>query len=797
MVRRAGGPPRGRRTVPFSGACRLPVAGEKPTLFWRRRPGGAAHFLSMVSGQAVLFSSAPLFPYVKSSAHRLLLLLVALCGAPHGRAAEPVSFRTDVMAIVSKAGCNLGGCHGNATGKGGLKLSLRGQDPDLDWLALTREQSGRRVNFLEPEKSLLLLKATAAVAHEGGQRFAPQSAEYETVLRWLRDGAPDSGSDGPRLARLEVSPIERILVEPHGEVQLNAVATFADGTRRDITRLAVYEPNNDGVRVSPGGLVAREKLGETTVLVRYLDQQVAVHLAFVPARPGFVWQEPPAANFVDEHVFRKLRTLRMNPSALCSDEVFLRRAFLDLLGVIPTADEARAFLEDSAPGKRARLVERLLEREEFADFWALKWADLLKIEERQLDKEGMRVFHAWIRQSIRENKPLDQFARELIAARGSTFKNPPANWWRANRDPVTRAENTAQVFLGTRLNCAQCHNHPFERWTQDDYYDWTTLFARIDYKLSDAKRTDKNDKQEFRGDQTVFLKPAGVVMNPRTGQAAVARFLGGEAPRVEGGRDELVVLGEWLSRSPMFVRMQVNRVWLHLMGRGLVDPADDFRASNPPSHPGLLDELARDFAGNGYDLRRLIRTVMASRAYQLAAEPNDTNREDETNHSRAIVRRLTAEQLIDSVSAALAAPLPIEGFPSGTRLAQVPEGRKHYRPIKSDLDRFSTTFGKPPRLIASDCERSNDTALPQAFQLISGPLVQELLTRSGNRLDGVAAMQDLDLIDELFWSVLSRPPTTREIDRTGTHLANAADRRRALEDIAWALLNSKEFLFRR
>ncbi len=728
---------------------------------------------------------------------RILCAAVLLASVTAMRADE-VLFRREAMAVISKAGCNAGGCHGNATGKGGLKLSLRGQDPDLDWLALTREQGGRRVNLLQPEQSLLLLKATAALAHEGGQRFAVGAQQYEILLRWIRDGAADSGATAPKLVKLDVSAPPSVLVEPATEVKLRAVAVFADGTERDVTSLAVYEPNNFTAKVSADGLVTREKAGETTVLVRYLDQQVAVPFAFVPARPDFMWSEPAAANFIDEQVFRKLRTLRMNPSELCSDTVYLRRAYLDLLGLVPTAETARVFAANPAPDKRAKLVDALLERGEFADFWALKWADLLKIEQRQLDYDGMKVFHGWIRESIAQNKPLDQFARELIAARGSTLQNPPANWWRANRDPVTRAENTARVFLGTQLNCAQCHNHPFERWTQDDYYNWAALFARLDYKLSGEKPKDENDQKEFRGDQTVLIKASASITNARTGEAAQPRFLGGESPQVSKDRDELLAVADWLPRNPMFARTQVNRVWFHLMGRGLVDPVDDFRASNPPSHPALLDALAKDFAANGYDLRRLIRTITSSRTYQLAAAPNATNVDDETNLSHAIVRRLTAEQMLDSISKVLATPLPLDGADTGTRLAQLAEGRKHYKPKKNDVDHFVTAFGKPPRLIASDCERSNETAMPQVFQLISGPLIQQLLTRKGNVLGTLVASgkPDAEIVEALFQAALSRPPSAAELARSTALLATSENRRRAGEDLAWALLNSKEFVFR-
>ncbi len=574
----------------------------------------------------------------------LLLLALPACGSV-ASGAEPIAFRREVMAVISKAGCNLGACHGNGNGKGGLKLSLRGQDPDLDWLALTRDQGGRRVNVVEPEKSLLLLKATAGVAHEGGKRFAAGSPEYQVMLEWLQSGATDSAPSAGKLKKLTVTPRDRILIAPATEVQLSAIATFADGAERDVTRFAVFEPNNQAAQVTPDGLVkpgspAKPRCSCATSISKSPCTSPSCPRA--RASRGKTSRPPTSSTSRSSPNSAALRT---NPSELCNDEVFLRRAFLDLLGLVPTAEEARAFLADPAPDKRAQLVEHLLQREEFADFWALKWADLLKIEERQLDKEGMQRFPRLDPRKPCAKTPLDEFARDIIAARGSTFQNPPANWWRANRDPVTRAENTARVFLGTQLNCAQCHNHPFERWTQDDYYNWTALFARVDYKLSDQKGTDKNDKQEFSGDQTVLIKASGSVINPRTGDKAAPRFLGGETPQITKDRDELLALADWLVKSPMFARTQVNRIWFHLLGRGLVDPVDDFRASNPPSHPELLELLAKDFAGHNFDLRHLISTITASRTYQLSAVPNETNGDDETNFSRALVRRLTAEQL--------------------------------------------------------------------------------------------------------------------------------------------------------
>src|SRR5216117_1025765 len=505
-----------------------------------------------------------------------------------------VSFRNDVMAVLSKAGCNAGTCHGNKNGKGGFKLSLRGQDPDIDYLTLTRDSLARRINPLEPEESLMLLKPNTQVAHEGGLRFKKGSEEYEILRRWIADGMPNDVASAPKLEHIEVAPRENVSVEPAREVQLRVRARFSDGSSRDVTSLAVYEPANGLAKVSHDGLVERQGMGETTVLVRYLHCQEPVRLIFVPARPNFVWQQQPADNYIDEHIFATLRTLRMNPSRLCSDEVFLRRAYLDLLGILPTADEAHAFVSDdtvaraarkvrptqewshrdqeptpnpstrgeraSGPAdpfpvlgggrgglldrrnpspaeisagslhrrlqKRARLIDRLLERPEFADFWALKWADLLRVEAHSLDKKGVQNFHHWIRESIAVNKPLDQFVRELITARGSTYSSPAANFYRPNRDPATRAKAAAQVFLGTRLQCAECHNHPFDRWTQDDYYDWADLFARVKYKVIENKREISSDEHEWNGEQIVFVARQGSVKNLRTGKEAQPRFLG-------------------------------------------------------------------------------------------------------------------------------------------------------------------------------------------------------------------------------------------------------------------------------
>jgi len=716
--------------------------------------------------------------------------------------AEDVSFRNDVMAVLSKAGCNTGPCHGNANGKAGFKLSLRGESAELDYTTLVLEQFGRRIDLIEPEQSLILAKPTTQLAHEGGRRFQTTSREYEILRRWIAEGAPDDAAKAPRLEHISVNVTEAVLLEPESDVQLKVEAHFANGIRRDVTELAVYEPAHPIVNISAGGLVRREQFGETTVLVRYLAQQVPVRVLFVPARPDFAWADPPSRNEIDRQIFAKLRRLRMNPSDLCDDSAFVRRVHLDLLGNIPTAEEARSFVYDPAPDKRARLIDRLLERPEFANFWALKWSDLLRNEERLLDRKGVEAFHRWVRQSFLERKPLDQFAREIIAARGSTYEHPEANFYRANRNAVARGEAAAQLFLGTRVQCAQCHNHPFDRWSQDDYYDWMSVFARVNYKVLENRRRDENDSHEFKGEQVVFMASKGEVKNPRLGQAAKPRFLG-ETERVDASqRDELQQLAEWTTSpaNPFFSKVQANRIWFHLMGRGLVDPIDDFRASNPASHPELLEALAADLADHGFDLRALIRSIMNSRTYQLASTPNPTNLEDEINYARALPRRLTAEQLLDAQSAATSVPLAFTGYPSGTRAVQMagalPERKRDQR--KTELDQFLAEFGKPQRLIPSECERSSEPTMGQAFQMMSGPVTSQLIASKENRLDRMLnrKLPPAEMISELFWATLSRPPNATELERCVQALTTADEMRPALEDLLWALLNSKEFLFR-
>lgn len=734
-----------------------------------------------------------------------LLLGHAAHGAepPKVDAAAPAipSFDRDVMAVLSKAGCNMGVCHGNQNGKGGFKLSLRGEDASFDYLALTRDQLGRRADPLTPAHSLLLRKPILDVPHEGGLRLKRDSLEYQILHNWIAAGLP-RGDRQTKLVELSVSPRSVVAVEPAVEAQLQVLAKFSDGSTRDVTRLAVYEPVSRLAIVDASGHVTSGGPGETTILVRYLHQQLAVPIAWVPARADFAWQETPAENPIDRCIEEKLKSLRILPAPLCDDRVFLRRAYYDLLGSPPTADEARTFLANTDADKRAKLVDELLARPEFADYWAMKWADLLKNEERVLDRKGVQAFQAWIRTSIATNKPVDEFCRELIAARGSTYTSPAANYYRANRDPLTRAEATAQLFLGTRLQCARCHNHPFERWTQDDYYNWASFFARVDYKVLENRRGDKNDKHEFDGEQIVWLPPSGEVKNPRTEQNAVPRFLGDAGPSAEALGDRLQTLADWVTDAdnPLFARVQANRIWFHLMGRGVVEPIDDFRSTNLPANPALLDHLTTSFVASKFDLKRLIREIMTSRAYQRSTETNATNASDEANFARATIRRLPAEPLLDAMHLVCDVPTRFKGYPVGVKATQIPGvqvGRDRGLELSPD-DRFLRVFGKPPRLLTCECERSTDSTLVQSFDLISGEMLNGLLTTPNNRLGRMieANLTPEEIVTELCWWTINRAPTPSEMSAGLEIISDARNQRQAVEDLAWALINAKEFVFR-
>lgn len=726
------------------------------------------------------------------------------------QAADHVSFERDVMAVLSKSGCNMGACHGNQNGKGGFKLSLRGQDPEFDFLILTRDFQGRRANSIEPDQSLLLQKPLMTVAHEGGARFSRDSIEYQILYDWLASGSLQDAAQTPRLKELNVSPAESVLHAPQTEIALKAVATFSDGATREVTRLCVFESSVPSVTISPAGIVHREGSGEATIVVRYLHLQQPVRLAWLASGDQFKWKGPEPSNLVDQAVFAKLQRLQINPSVNCDDTTFLRRASLDLTGSIPSRSQAQDFLNQSSGNKREELVERLLNSREFADWWALKWADMLRNEEKTIDRKGVQNFHAWIRESVAQDKPLNLFVKELVGSRGSSYLQPASNYYRALRDPLSRAEATAQLFLGIRLQCAKCHNHPFDKWTQDDYYSWGNLFSRVDYKILENNRRDDNDSHEFDGEQIILMSSEGDLNDPRTKKPRAPRFLGESSP-LSAEADRLEALADWLTQplNRQFARAMVNRVWAQVMGRGIVEPIDDFRATNPPVNPELLETLTSDFIANRYSLKHLLRMIVNSRTYQLASIPNDSNRDDETNFSRSQVRRLTAEQLLDAMADVTGGEFTFSGYPGHWTAKELPgvftvrardRSRSRQAGNRNLGDRFLTVFGKPQRLQSCECERVAESTLSQAFQLVSGELMNELLTSPDNRLRELSSLNAnpsrTEAIAELFWSALSRAPTVAESDGVLRLLETSTNPRQTWEDVLWGLLNSDEFLLR-
>jgi hypothetical protein len=692
-----------------------------------------------------------------------------------------VEFLNHVVASLAKGSCSMGACHGSPSGKNGFRLSLRGYDPVLDFESLTRDILNRRTNRMAADESLLLRKPVGKVPHEGGIRLTATALPYQLIRDWIRDGLQADPPNTPQLARLQVLPERRSLTEPARQQQLVALAHMSDGSVRDVTPLAVYSSSNEDVaKVGNNGLVECSQTGEAAILVRYLDQIVTTHVTHLKVQPDFVWSNPPENNFIDKHVFAKLKLLHILPSGVCSDDEFIRRASLDVCGVLPTAAEVRAFLADNDLNKRARLIDRLLERPEYLDFWTLKWSDVLRSNRKTMQVKGIYTFQEWIRDSLAQNKPFDQFVRELLTADGSAFKNPAANYYRVARDPQNCVETTAQLFMGIRIQCAKCHNHPFERWTQNDYYGLAAFFSRVKHKPGiDAT------------DEVVFVDRAGEVTQPRTGQQMAPKYLGGEVANATGP-DRRVALAQWLTSgsNSFFAKATVNRIWYHVMGRGIIDPPDDVRDSNPASNEELLAELTRDFVAHGFDVKYLIRTVMNSRAYQLSAETNQWNKDDVAYFSHAQTRLLTAEQLLDAICTSTALPEKFAGLPAGFRATQLPDPE-----IKHP---FLVTFGQPSRELACECERESDSSLSQALQMINGPLIAGKLRDPNNRIGQLLAAKksDAEITEELYLTTLSRPPRTTEIEAINKHIAAGPDRRKALEDVHWALLNSKEFLFR-
>ncbi len=699
------------------------------------------------------------------------------------RTAEPapVSFQTEVLAALTKTGCNSGACHGSPSGKGGFRLSLRGYDPVLDIHTLRTEYFGRRTNVMDPDSSLILKKPLMQVAHGGGQRLHSGDAPHRVLRQWVAEGLRLDPDDAAELLEVRIAPGKRLFEDGADRQQLVVMGTFSDGSVRDITALTDFSSSNESVaKVNADGLVEKQGRGEAAILARYLAKMDTSYLTFLDDIPGFAWNDPPEANFIDLLIDEKLEQLRILPSGRCTDDEFIRRAYLDTTGRLPSVAETESFLADTSEDKRSRLIEQLVETTDHASFWGLRWADVLRTTSSKLKPAGVAKFNRWIYEGILADMPMDEFARELLTASGSVFENPAANYWRASREPTDATETTAQLFLGIRIQCAKCHNHPFERWTQDNYYGIGAAFTRVGRKT--GPRPD---------DEIIFNNNAGEIKQPRTGQTMKVHLLLTGDVDVPANQDRRKVFAEWLTSpdNPFFAKAIVNRVWGHLFGSGIVDPVDDFRDSNPPSNAPLLDELARQFVQHGYSRKWLITTIMESETYQRTARANEFNAEDERYGSHFVPRMLSAEQLLDAISEVTGVPETFASVPPGTRATQLPEPPKDHEFLKA--------FGQPQREMACECERSSESNLSQALQMINGPTVHEKLRKDDGRIKKLmdAGRSDEEIVREFYLTALCRTPTPAEWSAAQNHLQTSEDRRLALEDICWAVLNTKEFLF--
>lgn len=693
---------------------------------------------------------------------------------------SPVSFKLDVMPVFLKAGCNSGGCHGSARGQDGFRLSLFGFDPDGDLYRITHEQNGRRINLAEPRQSLLVTKSLGEVTHTGGELFKENSAFCGILLNWLRAGVPADPTNLPVPVALEVMP-NRIVLEGEGDAQqLVARVRYSDGSDRDVTSSAVFQSNNDSsAKVTPQGLIRANQRGEAFILARYATFAVGAQVVVVPRGVPFAFPNVPEANYVDTLVNRKLHKLRIAPSELCTDSEFIRRAYLDIVGQLPARTAVETFAASGATDKREKLVDELLGRKEFVELWVMKWAELLQIRSNNdFSYKSALLYYTWLQDRISRNVPLNQIVRELLSSAGGTFKTPPTNYYQVETDPLKVGENAAQVFLGMRLQCAQCHNHPFDRWTMNDYYGFAAFFAQIGRKKGEDPR-----------ETIVFNQGSGETKHPVTKANVPPQFLGG-GPADCTNRDRREVLAEWLTstNNAFFAQNTANIVWAHFLGRGIIDPVDDVRVSNPASNPELLEELGRHLVTYGYDFRRLVRDICTSRTYQLSTRTNPTNARDERNFSHAHPRRIRAEVLLDCISQVTETKNKFQGLPSGARAVQIADG--------TVSTYFLKTFGRASRDTVCSCEVVMQPNLSQALHLLNGETTQQKI-KQGDLVK--RAMNDQGssekVIVDLYWRCLARAPTDEEMKELRETLSGRASQEEALEDVFWALLNSKEFVF--
>ncbi|MEX2673061.1 MAG: DUF1549 domain-containing protein [Phycisphaeraceae bacterium] len=699
---------------------------------------------------------------------------------------RPVSFRLDVLPVLAKAGCNTGDCHGSARGRDGFQLSLFGFDPDGDHFRITREQPGRRINLASPHDALIIQKALGDVTHTGGELFTEDSELYDTLIRWLENGAPNDSPDVAEVVDIQLMPEQLVLEGEAATQQMSVLAHYSDGTTRDVTPLTVFMSNNDAsADVDEQGLVSAKKRGEAFILARFDAHTVTSQVIILPDNLDFEWSDAPEANYIDELIHAKLQKLRVLPSERASDEVFLRRVYLDIVGMVPEPEEVRAFLADEDPNKREKLVDDLLNRKEFVEVWVMKFAELLQIRSTDpnqgISYKASLLYYNWLSERLANEVPMDEVVQELIASNGSTFENPATNFYQVERENLPLTENVAQVFMGMRVQCAQCHNHPFDRWTMNDYYGFAAFFTQIGRKKGGDPR-----------DTVVFNRGGGEVRHPVNNQVVQPKFLGGETPDLKG-RDRRAVLADWIASedNPYFATNLANIVWDHFFGQGITDPVDDVRVSNPPVNPALLRALGDRFIEYDYDFKRMVRDITLSETYQRSTQINETNATDETNFSRAYIRRVRAEVLYDVISQVTEtlSTNKFRGLPQGARAVQIADG--------STSSFFLTTFGRATRETVCSCEVSLDPNLSQALHLINGDTIHQKLQQGGVVPKLIEQEKtNAEILEDLYLRTFGRFPTQQETESILPQLDVPAEQRReVLEDLFWALLNSKEFMF--
>ena len=720
-------------------------------------------------------------------------LLIAVSLVAHADE-RPLNFANDIVPIFTKAGCNAGGCHGKASGQNGFKLSLLGFEPQEDYEHIVREARGRRVFPAAPIESLLLTKAVNSTPHGGGKKLDPKSDDYALIIKWISSGMPYGKDTDPKMVSIEVQPTQRIMTLKSSQ-QLKVLAKYSDGYVRDVTRSALYEPNDKSMaETGETGLVKLYDLpGDVAVMIRY-QGKVAVFRATAPLGAP-VDKLPPVRNFIDDLVFNKLKQLGLPPSDIADDNTYLRRVTIDIAGRLPTPAETQAFVSDGNVKKREAAIDRLLASEEYADYFAGKWSALLRNKRSDpKDARGNFAFHQWIRDSIYDNKRYDQFVREVITASGDMTTHPQVAWYRQAKDMTIEMEDTAQLFLGQRLQCAQCHHHPFEKWSQQDYYGFSAFFSTV------SRKTSSNP-----GEDIIFTKRAEAqAVNLRTKQPVKPTGLGSATVALAPDDDPRESLADWMGskENPFFAKALVNRYWKHFFNRGLIEPEDDMRETNPPSNPELLNALAKSFIESGYDLKQLIRTITRSTTYQLSAVPNGHNAVDRQNFSRYYPKRLQAEVLLDAVNTVLNAKSSFDGLPAGTRATALPDNSFN------STSYFLTVFGRPEGSSACECERTQESSLAQSLHLLNAPDIQKSLTDDKGRAAQLAAdtsRSDEAKLTEIYQWVASRQPSPQQVKlglehlarhtagKTGAELVTA--KRQAYEDLLWALINTKEFLF--